>query len=450
LRSLILHLAKSKAALGAAAALALTIVAIILFRSPEHANTTQITAAQPDTSQTQPQGLGPQQLFPKRAAVKSESTAPESPDNVRFVLRVVDKETGAGLAGARVRAGYFYAGGVGERHELQTDVDGKAAIPQPNVPGKNAGLNVFVGIEGYVPKAIGFGRPSNDMKDYLLELDPALAVGGTVVEENGLPVPGVTMEASRNYRESYEEGSPKTDFQTTKVTTDVDGRWSFRYVPREYATVDFHLTCTNFAVTHVSVPVGQPESLTTTVVIKRGFVVMGRVTDSEGRPVANAVVKEHHNYGYRKLSAETDADGVFALVGVSDPIKPQAELVVEAKGMAPQLQMIQLLAPTNHADFTLAKGQIFRGRVVDEAANPIPEASVRTDFDFKNQIETRVEWLTHTDAEGRFEWDSAPAEETCFWFEADGYDVIRSSPILPDGTDHEIKLTRKNNATASH
>lgn len=442
LTNMILHLAKSKAALGAAAALALTIVVVILLRSPGKTNTPQTPTEQPDFSQTQPAGGGPQRLFPKRAAAGSESTEPES-KNVRFALRVVDRETGAGLAGARVRVGYFYAGGVGERHDLQTDNDGIVGIPHPNVPGKNAGLNVFVGIEGYVPKAIGFGR--NDMKDYLLELEPALAVGGTVVDESGLPVAGVTMQALRS--EDHKSGAPNTDFQTTKVTTDADGRWFFRYVPREYATVNFYLTCTNYAVTRVSVPVGQPESLNATVVIKRGFVVTGRVRDSENRPVVNATVKEHHNYGYRKLSTETDDDGVFALVGVSNPIKPQAELVVEAKGMAPQLQTIQLLAPTNGADFTLAKGRIFRGRVVDEVGSPIPEASVRTDYDFKNQIETLVAWQTHTDAEGRFEWDSAPAAEICFWFEADGYDVIRGSPILPDGTDHEIKLTRKNNAT---
>jgi len=437
----ILHLAKSKAVLAAAATLGLTILAVILFRSPGKANTTQTSAAQPDGSQTQRAGRGPQRLLSKRAAVRSESTASKSQEIVRFVMRVIDKETGAALAGARVGARYFYAGGVGERHQLQTDDDGNAAIPQPNVPGKNAGLNVFVAIEGYVPKAIVFGRPGSELKEYLLELDPALAVGGTVVDESGRPVPGVTMEASRS--EDYKQGMPNTDFQTAKVMTDEDGRWFFRYVPREYATVHFSLTCTNYAVTRVSVPVGQTESMNATVVIKGGFVVLGGVTDSENRPVVHATVKEHHNYGYRKLSAETDDDGVFALAGLSAPVEPQVQLVVEAKGMAPQLQTVQLLAPTNYANFILVKGKIFRGRVADEAGNPIPEASVRTDYDFENQIETRFEWQTHTDAEGRFEWDSAPANEICFWFEADGYDVIRGRRMLADGSDHEIKLTRK-------
>jgi RNA polymerase sigma factor (sigma-70 family) len=218
LSGLILHLAKSKAVLGSAAAVVLTIIAVALFGGPGKTNMTQTSGEQPDFSQTQPVGDGSQQSFPKRAAVRSEPIASEIQDNVRFLLRVVDKETGAGLAGARVRAAYFYAGGVGERHELQTDVNGNATIPLPNVPGKNAGLNVFVGIEGYVPKAMGFGRPSNDMKDYLLELDPALAVGGTVVDESGLPVAGVTIEALRS--EDHKSGAPNTDFQTTKVTTD--------------------------------------------------------------------------------------------------------------------------------------------------------------------------------------------------------------------------------------
>ena len=70
-------------------------------------------------------------------------------------------------------------------------------------------------------------------------------------------------------------------------------------------------------------------------------------------------------------------------------------------------------------------------------------------LDVKNQIESRVEWLTHTDADGRFAWDSAPTEETCFWLEADVYLIIRSFPILPDGMDHEIKMKRKNNASAT-
>jgi len=112
------------------------------------------------------------------------------------------------------------------------------------------------------------------------------------------------------------------------------------------------------------------------------------------------------------------------------------------KGMAPQAQTVRLEAPTNYVNVVLAKAIVFRGRVVDEAGKPIPGAVVRTDYDFERQIPTQIEWLTHTDADGRFAWDSAPVEPLCFWFEADGYEIIRGRRMLPDGTDLEVKLTR--------
>ena len=107
--------------------------------------------------------------------------------------------------------------------------------------------------------------------------------------------------------------------------------------------------------------------------------------------------------------------------------------------MAPQQQTVHLLERTNQVSFVLAKGSVFRGRIVDDSGYPITNAVVRTDW--CDQLPTRFEWLIHTDNDGRFEWDSAPAEAICFWFEADGFEVIRGVSFLPDGTDHEIKLS---------
>ena len=171
--------------------------------------------------------------------------------------------------------------------------------------------------------------------------------------------------------------------------------------------------------------------------IKRGYVVTGRVTERAGRAVEGAQVRELHNFGYRKLSTQTDANGEFVLLGLADTSGQTVELVAQAAGLGPQIQIVRLLQPTNTAEFVLAPGNVFRGRVVDDAGQPIAQAAVRTDFDFEKQIPDRFEWLTNTDAQGRFEWNSAPAERVCFWFEADGYEVIRSHSFLADGTDHE-------------
>jgi hypothetical protein len=73
---------------------------------------------------------------------------------------------------------------------------------------------------------------------------------------------------------------------------------------------------------------------------------------------------------------------------------------VQAKGFASQTAKVDLLDATNVANFTLSQGNIFRGQVVDEAGNPIPNAVVQTDYDFKNRIEKRFEWTAHTDVTG--------------------------------------------------
>ena len=448
---------RSKVVLGTAAlSIAITAALILLHRSGpravggESAGSQTVPPPARETSQPKP--------LPLLRVTASTTSVPEMQQPARFILRVVDQETGLGLPGANIRASYFYAGGVGERHETQTEADGNGHIPQPNHPEKNAGLNAFVSLEGYVPKCMNFHEmaiPTN----YTLELEPALTVGGKVVDGQGRPVAGVELEAHR--KESYKEGRPNTDFQTSKVQTDTDGSWRFPHVPKSYEVIEFRLTCSNYAVTRLAVPVGKPESLNMTLVIERGRAVVGQVTDAEGRPIAGATVQEKHNYGSREVTGKTDPDGRFELRGLgtagpphvdpSDPTRcvgtfppPQTvDIVVQMKGMAPQAQPVPLVEPTNYVNVVLAKAIVFRGRVVDEAGKPIPGAVVRTDYDFERQIPTQFEWLTHTDADGRFTWDSAPVEPLCFWFEADGYEIIRGRRMLPDGTDLEVKLTRK-------
>jgi hypothetical protein len=129
-----------------------------------------------------------------------------------------------------------------------------------------------------------------------------------------------------------------------------------------------------------------------------------------------------------------------------DRAEAKTDIVVQANGMAPQMQTVQLVERTNYVNFVLARGNVFRGRVVDESGKTIAGAIVQTDWDSRG-LRT-FEWTTYTDADGRFEWDSAPAESVDFWIEADGFEVIRDRSMTADDSDHEIKLTRKVSAMA--
>lgn len=164
-------------------------------------------------------------------------------------------------------------------------------------------------------------------------------------------------------------------------------------------------------------------------------------TNSNGAVIVRAA---YSFYGSTQYRSETNA-GVELRVKdrvpwPGEPKYPEVKLAVQAEGFAPQTALVECLQATNVANLTLATGYIFRGRVVDETGYPISNAVVRTDYDFKNQIETPFSWSTHTDETGHFEWASAPADEICYWFEADGYTAIRGMPLPSDGQDHEITL----------
>jgi RNA polymerase sigma factor (sigma-70 family) len=376
---------------------------------------------------------------PRRIAPASFEAEGWASDKVRLQLHVVDAETGGGLASARVNAVYFYAGGVSERHQPPADRDGIVLIPEADKPGAK-GMNIFVAAEGHVPKCLSWRETTHT--NHTIRLDPALSVGGTVVDEQGQPAPDVKISVKSPGIDPHQPENIAYNGGNSEVTTDASGQWVCPYVPREYETVTLILTCDGYAVTHAAVPVGKPESAKTTLVIKRGSTVTGRVLDPEGRPVAEATVREMHNFDARQQSTPTARDGTFIIQGVwvPDPADPKMNLIVQANGFAPQIQTVQCVEPSNLANFTLSKASIFRGRVVDEAGSAIPNATVRTDVGSDGL--DRYEWLTHTDAEGRFEWDSAPPNSVLFWFEAQGFDGIRHLPLLPDGSEHEIKLTR--------
>jgi len=382
----------------------------------------------------------PRKGVPRRTAPASFEAEGSAPDKVRLQLHVVEAETGGGLASARVNAVYFYAGGASERHQPPADRDGIVLIPEADKPG-DRGMNVFVAAEGHVPKCLMWHETTNT--NYTIRLDPALSVAGTVVDEQGQPVAGVKLSIDGPGINPDEREHVAFNGGNSDALTDASGRWVCPYVPRNYETVTLILTCNGYTVTHASVPVAKPESGNATLVIKRGFTVTGRVLDSEGRPVADATVRELHNSGGRKQSTRTAGDGTFIIHGVwvPDPAEPRMNLIVQANGFAPQIQTVQCVEPTNIANLTLSMASIFRGRVVDGAGSPIPDATVRTDAGSDGL--DKYQWLTHTDAEGRFEWDSAPPNSVLFWFEAQGFDWIRDLPLLPDGSEHEIKLTRQ-------
>jgi RNA polymerase sigma factor (sigma-70 family) len=374
--------------------------------------------------------------LPGTAGVMAASETP-SPQPARLALQVLDGTTGKGIPQARIQAVYFYAGGVPEGHELRTDDHGEVAVPQPDAEG-DRGMNVFVTSRGYVPKCLNWSV--RQTTNYTMRLDPALTVGGTVVDEAGRPVGGVKLEVQAHGVRGPGPDHVAFNGGNSEVVSDAQGRWLCPYIPDNLSEIDLLLSREEFATTHVSVRIGTPEATNQALVIKRGFTILGIVRGADGQPIADAEVKELHNYGYEVKRTTTGEDGGFCLKGVLGVEGPRLQMVVSAQGFTPQVKEVALLTATNSVPVVLSAGRVFRGRVTDLDGNPIPNATVRTDAD--NQGLVKYRWLTHTDAEGYFEWDSAPEEPVLFWFEAPGYQVIRDQLLQADGDEHAIKLAR--------
>jgi hypothetical protein len=95
----------------------------------------------------------------------------------------------------------------------------------------------------------------------------------------------------------------------------------------------------------------------------------------------------------------------------------------------------------NAVAFVMSPGKLFRGHVLDENGHPISNAVVQTDWD--NQGIRAIPWQTRTDANGYFEWRSAPESPLVYWFEAEGYQWQRDVLLVADGSSHEMVLKGK-------
>ena len=374
---------------------------------------------------------------------------------------VLEAGSGTPLPGARIHAAYFGVGGAGETRDVVTDGAGNAPIPAPADPTKNQRMNVFVVAAGHVPKVVSF-RGDGVPEEYTMYLDPAMTASGFVVDDRGQSVKWVKILVQGPG--SQPGRKENVDFQTCPVSSREDGSWSCSYVPFDFTNeIRFILEKAGYATSYPAVPVSKTGLTNLVLVINRGFTITGRVTDTEDRPLQNVRIRILTAQPGKRQSVTTGEDGSFTLNGIAGdtefsqepPVETNdegysvirglvgkgvahADLAVQCEGFAPQTRTVLLSNATDVANFTLAPANTFRGRVVDEVGNPIPQAVVQTDWN--DQGLRAFEWQTRTDSEGRFEWDSAPKEPILYWFEAGGYQWRRDVLLKADGSEHEIIL----------
>jgi RNA polymerase sigma factor (sigma-70 family) len=426
----VLSLAKTKTAAGAALVAALcAFLAWQSFRSRHAENPSgpgQITASASSSPAVNGAVVARSDPIPEVPAFTGSEAAP------RMRLQLLDAQTSEPLPAAKLHLFYLLPDGRGKTIKRVTDGAGRLAVDIPQAPYK--ALNLFVAADGHVPMVTSWGFRREMPLEYTMRLEPGITIGGTVVDEAGRAVSGakIKFDGPGNDMSLAENIQFGPD---TPTETDAEGRWSCNMVPRSYTELGLVVTHSEYCETSATVHPGAPDAARFVVTLTRGASVAGMVQDSQGAPVNGATVREVRLNSEGEHSRTTDASGAFEFKHMK---AGELVLAVQANGFAPAAQTIQLNQDSPDLRFTLGPGQLLHGRVVDEAGHPLTNVFVET----TRRAIDKVKWSTNTDAEGRFEWKSAPAEPLLYSFLAEGFNRGYALSLQADGTEHEVKLTR--------
>lgn len=368
--------------------------------------------------------------------------SPNTPTNV-MVYKVIDAASGAPLAGAKLHILYFVSSlnrkvsgpaSASTNVDTETGPDGIARIDFPQPPYTYG--NIYVTADGHVTMATQFQNGEQWPAEYVLKLPAGATIGGVVLDEAGQPVPDVKVEVS--ILAALPTRREFIDDQTSQYT-DANGQWWIDTIPADYDHVRVYFSNSNFVAAATNLPVNTPEAASTVVTLQKGISVTGTVLDFNGQPVSGATVGQLN--AARSIwsapatnSVKSDGAGHFELAHIDSGA---VELSVQAEGLSPVV--LRTNAPNGPVEVQakLARGHVLRGRVVDKSGAPLPNANVSTLADWRRVQE--IAWTTNTDAEGRFEWDSAPAEALGYVFQADGF-LYHDQTLRADEPEHVVTL----------
>ena len=246
-----------------------------------------------------------------------------------------------------------------------------------------------------------------------MKLERGVIVGGTVVDEAGQPIAGAKIEFDgpgndMSLPENLQFGPDAT------AATDANGRWSCNMVPKTWEQITLVVTHPDYAETSATIRPGAPDAQNSVITMPAGFSVAGTVKNALGHPIQGANVREVRMNSEGEHSKTTDAWGTFEFKGMKSG---ELMLAVQAEGYAPSVQTLQVTGSLAAVRFLLGPGQLLRGHVIDEAGHPITNAFVET----TRRAIDKIKWSATTDAEGRFEWASAPQEPLLYSVLAEGF-----------------------------
>jgi uncharacterized GH25 family protein len=357
---------------------------------------------------------GPTSATPKAA------TAPESsatfdlrivgPDDKPLADASVNLRSEPALDKACVKAGTFVTKSRFGIY-IRSGADGRVAVERPS---RCESLNLTIRKSGYATYMASWRGAADPIPaTFTAKLQPGLTIGGILVDADGKPVPNARIRLTIYFTGPGRPMGLRAESAEGAFTND-QGIWKYEGVPHSMGSILAEINQPKFPVFRTLLnrrqfeiePGHEPSAKIT---LRGGRTVNGKVTDQNGKPIANALVRTRFQMQTRK--AWTGADGVYRLEGCAPGLN---RIVAWAKHHAPGLQEVDLAegAATPPVDFQLKPGNTIRMRVLDKQGRPIPKARVIVERGHSSLPYTALDQAPHETADaGLWEWNEAPPDE---------------------------------------
>ncbi len=348
-------------------------------------------------------------------------------------LRVLDAQTGAPLAGAEASLKTTLGA-----HADRTDESGRCLVPVRPGPSH---VYLTVSAPSYVPTLVtwrsGSGQREAEIPEqFTLELPRGTPIGGVLQDGEGRPIAGakVFLTIPQSYNVAVQPA-----VERYAVTTDAEGRWRCDATPVDLRGLKIEPEHPGYVARESynsqSADPRDLHEMTARLVMQKELSVEGVVLAPDGRPVEGAAVAlGARGPRFHDPRVSTDGEGRFRHGGVE---RGPTLLTVQAEGYAPELMEVHVQGAMEPVEVRLAQGSILRGRVVDAQGGPISGARVSVSGWRGSRT---LQWRAQTDADGRFEWRDAPADEVLFNVWAADRAGIDGRPLSASDDEHVLVL----------
>ena len=392
----------------------------------------------------------------------SAGERPTTPTNGTLQIRVVDA-SGKAVPEAKIFASIWTKEkAFKSNRKYKCDDRGQAII---ELPATLEIIRVWASHDGYAPMfgqlwpQAANGHPPLP-KEFTYSLNKGTTMGGVIRNDEGQPIAGAKVEV-RYESGGADFGAPAptgyddwlADNEDAKIT-DANGRWSLDNVPPGKGVVvrvklshSDYVNDTDWGGLQKEQGV-TPDELrdkSATLVMHRGYVVKGRVTDPDDKPVKNAVVIWGDDPYFQEGSQEVRSDD-----GGNYHFPPLAtgpmRITVAAQGWMPQMKKIEIAASLPAVDFKLQPGKKLLIKFVDATGKPIPKVGVVVDtwrgaksiYTHRHPNVVNLQIPDVADNDGIYEWTWAPDDSVEYRFGKQGFATTTASVVA--GSQEHVQI----------